>query len=99
MKPMEKMDITIFRTDDRGLAAYALLLGHTCVGCIPSNHKDKRRMDFVFIDIPNPKSLEASWYRGQKILMSPLQFFQCMTTAVHMAKNPLSQEEVEALRG
>lgn len=97
MDQMKKMDI--YRTDDRGIAAYALLLGYTCIGCIPANHTDSRRMDFVFIDVPDPKVLETDWYRGYKIMMSPRAYFTHMTTAVRMTKEPLTREEVERLRG
>lgn len=99
MNPMEKMDIQLYKTADRGIAAFAMMLGHNCIGCLPSNHTDTKRMDFVFIDVPDPKALEQRWYREEKIMMSPYVYFQRLTSAIRMVKNPLTREEVERLRG
>jgi hypothetical protein len=97
MDPMDKMEI--YKTTDRGIAAYAMMLGHNCIGCVPSNHADVRRMDFVFIDVPNPKELEEQWYGSKKIMMSPFVYFQSLTQAIWLVKHPMTREEVEKLRG
>lgn len=96
---MEQMDVGIYRTSDRGLAAYFLLKGYNCIGCIPSNHADPRRMDFVFVDVPNPRELERPWYAKSKELMSASGYFESLTTITRLVKMPMTKEEVEALRG
>lgn len=89
----------IFKTSDRGLAAYLLYKGHNCIGCVPSNHADPRRMDFVFIDIADPKVEERTWYAKSKELMSARGYFEALSTVIRMVKMPMTKEEVDKLRG
>jgi len=93
------MNVEVYKTSDRGLAAYFLSKGYSCIGCMPSNHADKRRMDFVFIDVPTPRDIERPWYAQTKELMSAKGYFEALTTVTRLVKMPLTAEEVEALRG
>ncbi len=92
------MNVDVYRTSDRGLAAYFLLKGFNFLGCIPSNHADPRRMDFVFIGVTTPRDTERPWYAKNKELMSAAGYFECLTTITRATKEPITHEEVEALR-
>jgi hypothetical protein len=56
-------------------------------------------MDFVFVDVPNPRELERPWYAKSKELMSASGYFESLTTITRLVKMPMTKEEVEALRG
>jgi len=55
-----------YRTSDTGLAAYLLLLNHTCIGAIPVEDDD-RRYDFVFIGIENPAILAQQFQENKAV--------------------------------
>lgn len=89
----------IYRTSDRGLAAYFLLKGFNCIGCVPANHADPRRMDFVFVGVTTPKDIERPWYSKNREMMSAASYFESLTAITRLVKTPMTKEEVEALRG
>lgn len=89
-----------YRTSDQLFAAYLMERGYFCISAIPS--KDKRfpdRMDFLFADVKEPKSVEDHFYRYGKDTLSARSLLEKMRTTRHILRNSVSEDELKALGG
>lgn len=94
----------IFKTSDQGLGAYLILMGYPCIGAIPTdevftNHlgTTNSRMDFIFIDVPNPGELAQEYLENKAV--GKLQGFHKNTQKLrYMLRNPMSRTEYEELK-
>lgn len=94
----------IFKTSDQGLGAYLVLLGYPCVGAIPSEEtftdhlgKTNAKMEFVFIDIPNPAELALDYMQNTAVGKLK-EFHKNMQELRYMLRNPMSRQEYEDLK-
>lgn len=94
----------VFKTHDQGLGAYLMLLGHPCVGAIPSddsytNHagEQKSRMDFIFLDIPNAPLIMQD-YLENRVSGKLWQFHKNTQRLRAFLREPMSREDFEALK-
>lgn len=88
----------VFKTSDQGLAAYLIVKGFQCIKAVPAGERDPRRKAFVFIDVPNADQLQKDYDNYVPDLISPKEFAQRWRTTTRIAKEGLTDEEMEKLR-
>jgi hypothetical protein len=64
----------------KGLAAYLMERGFYCVGTVKETELEPIRYQFVFVDVPDPKAIEDSWYRYRKESLSARSYFEKLRT-------------------
>lgn len=99
MKHME-----IYRTSDRGLAAYLLMRGFVCVGAVPSPDAApvdgmRGKFDFIFIDVDDAGKIERAYYGRVPEKMSAFSFITKWYTTGRILKDPITRERMEQIKG
>lgn len=95
-------DNQLYLTTDRGRAAYFVMAGEECVGCVPAVDDDNPdRQYFVIVEIGKARKdeLENRWLSYGKEVMSAREYFDTMKAVIYLAKNPLPRERYNQLRG
>lgn len=94
------MSEQVYKTSDQGFAAYLLEKGFWCAKAIPANNPAfPDKMDFVFIDVDDPKTLEDDYFRFKVEPMSAYSYFiKTRTLRRILRNNGMTKEEFEALK-
>lgn len=94
------MNDNVQRISDRGLAAYLLEKGFFCAKAIPSNARDTRRMDFIFIDLSSPilQRLEHDYLSYKREELSAKSLDDKNKRLGRLLKEGLTREELENLK-